>query len=146
MVWECRSVVWECWSVGVRVWKCGSGGAHPRQVCNYENITQQIDSALLQVVPWCSPLVQIQWDPKTRDRLHISIKISLFLLNLHLVKVTQDKYPSRSCSLTQHISVYLCNIINVLVFYQFVSDNSSIKCIPCHVGTPPRPWTLSPSL
>ena len=38
MVWECGSVVWECWSVGVRVWKCGSGGAHPRQVCNYENI------------------------------------------------------------------------------------------------------------
>ena len=46
-VWEygvgvwCGSVVWECWSVGVRVWKCGSGGAHPRQVCNYENINAQ---------------------------------------------------------------------------------------------------------
>ena len=35
------SVVWECWSEGVRVWNCGSGGAHPRQVRNYENINAQ---------------------------------------------------------------------------------------------------------
>ena len=39
-VWKYGVIVWEC-GVGVRVWKCGSGGAHPSQVCNYENINAQ---------------------------------------------------------------------------------------------------------
>ena len=51
MVWEYRSVVWECWSVGVRVYKCGSGGAHTRQVCNYENINAQ-GHLYIHKCPW----------------------------------------------------------------------------------------------
>ena len=56
MVWECRSVVWEC---GVGVLECGSesvvvcmsGGAHTRQVCNYENINAQ-GHLYIHKCPW----------------------------------------------------------------------------------------------